>query len=88
MVEEQSRKAGHTTWTHCKVDIKILTKRSLDKADVDAKSTHHKNSVQIFHDVEKLIIRKKLLQQNRLIMLIPVIIGIKVSFSLLGLLRR
>ena len=26
----------HTTWTHCNVDIKILTKRSLDKADVDA----------------------------------------------------
>ena len=30
----------HTTWTHHNVDIKILTKRSLDKADVDAKSTH------------------------------------------------
>ena len=30
-----------TTWTHCNVDIKILTKRSLDKADVEVISTHH-----------------------------------------------
>ena len=29
-----------TTWTHCNMDIKILTKRSLDKADVDLISTH------------------------------------------------
>ena len=30
----------HTTWTHCNEDIKILTKWSLDKADVDVISTH------------------------------------------------
>ena len=30
-----------TAWTHCNVDIKILTKQSLDKADVDVISTHH-----------------------------------------------
>ena len=29
-----------TTWTHCNVDIKILTKLSVDKADVDVISTH------------------------------------------------
>ena len=33
MVDKQSRKAGQTNAHH--LDIKILTKRSLDKADVD-----------------------------------------------------
>ena len=33
-------KLMHTTWTHGNVDIKILIKRSLDKADVDVISTH------------------------------------------------
>ena len=33
-------KVMHTNWTHGNVDIKILTKRSLDKADVGVISTH------------------------------------------------
>ena len=36
-VDAQSRKC----WTHCNVDIKILTKLSVDKAEMDIISTHH-----------------------------------------------
>ena len=43
-----------TTWTHCNVDIKILTKRSLDKADVDVISTHRLLYVQLRYALQVL----------------------------------